>query len=252
MILLKSPQEVEKMRLAGEIVGGAHSRVRELMKPGITTAQVNRAVEEYIRGRGGTPAFKGYRGFPASICASVNEEVVHGIPGPRVLEEGDIIGVDIGVQAGGFYSDAAQTLPVGSPSAEVAHLLKVTRDALYAGIERARTGNRVGAVSHAVQSHVEGAGFSVVQSLVGHGIGRSMHEDPQVPNFGNPGDGPAIKIGMALAIEPMVNAGKAEVDVLDDEWTVVTRDGSLSAHFEHTVAITEDGPVILTVGAIEN
>jgi methionyl aminopeptidase len=252
MILLKSPQEVEKMRFPGEIVGGAHRRVREILKPGITTDQVDQAVEEYIRSRGGTPAFKGSRGFPASICASVNEQVVHGIPGDRVLEEGDIIGVDIGVQAGGFYSDAAQTLPVGSPSKEVARLLEVTREALYAGIEKARTGNRVGTVSHAVQTLVEQAGFSVVQSLVGHGIGRAMHEDPQVPNFGNPGDGPALKVGMALAIEPMVNAGKAEVDVLDDDWTVVTRDGSLSAHFEHTVVITENGPVVLTVGAIED
>jgi len=250
MILLKSPQEVEKMRRAGEIVAGAHRSVREMLRPGITTAQVDRVVEEYIRGHGGTPAFKGYRGFPASVCASVNEEVVHGIPGPRVLEDGDIIGVDIGVQAGGFYSDAAQTLPLGTPSVAVARLLEVTRAALLAGIEQAKAGNRVGDVSSAIQRRVEGAGFSVVQSLVGHGIGRSMHEDPQVPNFGRPGEGPALKVGMVLAIEPMVNAGSPDIEVLDDEWTVVTRDGSLSAHFEHTVAITDEGPMILTEGSI--
>jgi methionyl aminopeptidase len=180
----------------------------------------------------------------------VNEEVVHGIPGSRILEEGDIVGVDIGVQALGFYADAAQTVPVGNVSGDAERLLRVTREALYAGIEKARPGNRVGDVSHTVQSRVEENGFSVVRSLVGHGIGRSMHEDPQVPNFGKPGEGPELKSGMVLAIEPMVNAGAFDVEVLSDEWTVVTRDGSLSAHFEHSVAITDDGPVILTDGAI--
>ena len=250
MILLKSPKEVDEMRRPGEIVGGAHRRVREVLKPGVTTQEVDQEVESYIREQGGEPAFKGYRGFPASICISVNEEVVHGIPGTRVLEVGDIVGVDIGVKAGGFYSDAAQTLPVGSISADSERLLEVTREALYAGIAEARVGNRVGDVSHAVQLWVEKAGFSVVRTLVGHGIGRSMHEDPQVPNFGKPGQGPDLKAGMALAIEPMVNAGAPEVDVLSDEWTVVTRDGSRSAHFEHTVAITEEGPAILTDGAV--
>jgi methionyl aminopeptidase len=250
MILLKSPSEVEQMRLPGEIVGGAHERVREALKPGVTTAELDRLVEEYIREKGGTPAFKGYRGFPASVCASVNEEVVHGIPGSRTLEEGDIVGVDIGVRAGGFYADAAQTLPVGSVSKEAQDLLRVTRESLYQGIERARVGNRMGDVSHAIQEFVEKAGFSVVRSLVGHGIGRAMHEDPQVPNFGPAGKGPELKAGMALAIEPMVNIGRHEVEVLDDSWTVVTIDGSLSAHFEHTVAITDNGPVVLTEGAV--
>jgi methionyl aminopeptidase len=238
------------MRLPGEIVGGAHERVREALKPGVTTAELDRLVEEYIREKGGTPAFKGYRGFPASVCASVNEEVVHGIPGSRTLEEGDIVGVDIGVRAGGFYADAAQTLPVGSVSKEAQDLLRVTRESLYQGIERARVGNRMGDVSHAIQEFVEKAGFSVVRSLVGHGIGRAMHEDPQVPNFGPAGKGPELKAGMALAIEPMVNIGRHEVEVLDDSWTVVTIDGSLSAHFEHTVAITDNGPVVLTEGAV--
>jgi methionyl aminopeptidase len=250
MILLKSPREVKAMRRPGEIVAGAHARIREVLRPGITTAELDRVVERYIREAGGKPAFKGYRGFPAAACISVNEQVVHGIPGGRALQEGDIVGVDIGVQAGGFYADAAQTLPVGEPSEEAARLLKVTREALYEGIARVQPGNRVGDVSHAVQARVEADGFSVVRSLVGHGIGRSMHEDPQVPNFGAPGEGPVLQPGMALAIEPMVNAGRHEVEVLEDEWTVVTRDGSLSAHFEHTVAVTERGPVILTEGAV--
>ena len=250
MILLKSPDEVREMHRPGEIVGGAHEKVREAIRPGVTTREIDRLVEAYIREEGGEPAFKGYRGFPASICISVNEEVVHGIPGERVLEEGDIVGVDIGVQALGFYADAAQTIPVGGVSGDAERLLRVTREALYAGIQEARPGNRVGDVSSTVQERVEKNGFSVVRSLVGHGIGRSMHEDPQVPNFGKPGEGPELKAGMVLAIEPMVNAGGFEVEVLADEWTVVTRDGSLSAHFEHSVAITDDGPVILTDGAI--
>jgi methionyl aminopeptidase len=251
MILLKSPREVQEMQRPGEIVGGAHRRVREVVQPGVTTREVDELVEQYIREEGGKPAFKGYRGFPASICISVNQEVVHGIPGDRVLQEGDIVGVDIGVQALGFYADAAQTLPVGNVSEAGEQLLQVTREALYGGIAEAREGNRVGDVSHAVQTLVESHGFSVVRSLVGHGIGRSMHEDPQVPNFGKPGEGPELKAGMVLAIEPMVNAGGFEIEVLSDEWTVVTRDGSLSAHFEHSVAITENGPVILTDGSIE-
>lgn len=250
MILLKSPAEVDKMRRPGEIVGGAHRLVRERIRAGMTTAELDQLVEEYIRSQGGVPAFKGYRGYPASVCASVNDEVVHGIPGSRVLQDGDIVGVDIGVKAGGFYSDAAQTIPVGTISAEARRLLDVTREALHRGIEQARVGNRVGDVSHAVQTCVEKAGFSVVRSLVGHGIGRSMHEDPQVPNFGSPGKGPELKAGMALAIEPMVNVGGREVEVLEDAWTVVTADGSLSAHFEHTVAILDDGPEILTEGAV--
>jgi methionyl aminopeptidase len=250
VILLKSPGEVKTMSEPGAIVAGAHRRVREEIRPGMTTEELDRIVEDFIRGEGGVPAFKGYKGYPASVCASVNDEVVHGIPGRRVLEEGDIVGVDIGVKAQGFYGDAAQTLAVGAVGAEAEKLLSVTREALYAGIGQVKVGNRIGDISHAVQTLVEGAGYSVVRSLVGHGIGRSMHEDPQVPNFGSPGKGAELKPGMAIAIEPMVNAGGPEVDVLDDQWTVVTRDGSLSAHFEHTVVVTEDGPVILTDGAV--
>jgi methionyl aminopeptidase len=249
LILLKSPSEVREMSGPAEIVAGAHRKAREIVAPGITTREIDRAVEAYIRERGGSPAFKGYRGFPASVCASVNDEVVHGIPGDRILREGDIVGVDIGVKSGGFYSDAAQTLGVGRISPEAERLLEVTRSALYAGIAEVRPGRQVGDVSWAIQNLVERAGFSVVRSLVGHGIGRSMHEEPQVPNFGKPGQGPQLRPGMALAIEPMVNAGGYEVDVLDDAWTVVTADGSLSAHFEHTVVVTEDGAVILTEGA---
>ncbi|MEZ5063374.1 MAG: type I methionyl aminopeptidase [bacterium] len=250
MILLKSPRDLEKMSRPAAIVAGAHQRVRETLRAGMTTRDVDRIVEEYIRAEGGEPAFKGYRGYPASVCASVNDEVVHGIPGDRVLEPTDIIGVDIGVKAQGFYGDAAQTLAVGTASDVARNLMRVTREALYAGIGQARIGNRVGDISHAVQTVVEAAGYSVVRTLVGHGIGRSMHEDPQVPNFGSPGKGAELKVGMAIAIEPMVNVGGPDVDVLDDQWTVVTRDGSLSAHFEHTVVITEDGPVILTEGAV--
>jgi methionyl aminopeptidase len=250
VILLKSRAEVEAMKAPGRIVAEAHEKVRELVRPGVTTREIDRVVEEHIVKSDGTPAFKGYRGFPASICASVNDEVVHGIPGSRVLEEGDIIGVDIGVQFGGFYGDAAQTIGVGSISPEAEQLLRVTRDALYAGIKRAQAGNCVGDISHAVQELVEAAGCSVVRTMVGHGIGRSMHEDPQVPNFGNPGSGPKIRSGMVVAIEPMVNAGGHEVRMLDDQWTVVTGDGGLSAHFEHSVAITDEGPEILTRGAV--
>lgn len=250
MILLKSPSEVQEMLVPGEIVAGAHARVREVLRPGMTTGELDREVEAYIREKGGAPAFKGYRGYPASVCASVNDEVVHGIPGKRVLKEKDIIGVDIGVKAGGFYADAAQTLPVGGISAEAQELLRVTREALYLGIEKARVGNRLGDVSHAIQKCVESAGFSVVRSLVGHGIGRAMHEDPQVPNFGKPGEGAVLKAGMVIAIEPMVNAGGHDVEILEDKWTVVTADGSLSAHFEHSVAITEAGPMILTKGSV--
>ena len=250
MILLKSPSEVQEMRVAGEIVAGAHARAREIVRPGIRTLDIDREIESYIRDAGGAPAFKGYRGYPASVCVSVNEEVVHGIPGPRVLKDGDIIGVDIGVKAGGFYADAAQTLPVGRVSADSEQLLRVTREALYRGISKVAVGNRLGDISHAIQAHVESAGYSVVRSLVGHGIGRSMHEDPQVPNYGKPGEGAVLKAGVVLAIEPMVNAGAHEVEILDDKWTVVTRDGSLSAHFEHSVAVTESGPMILTDGAV--
>lgn len=246
MIILKSSEEIAVMRRAGRIVAECHARLREWVKPGVTTGELNDKVDELIRRRGGLPSFKGYRGYPASICTSVNEEVVHGIPGPRRLVEGDIVGIDIGACVDGFHGDAAYTYPVGRVDPEVQRLLQVTEEALYRGIEAAKVGGRLSDISHAIQRHVEQAGFSVVRDLVGHGIGRQMHEDPQVPNYGPPGRGVLLRPGMTLAIEPMVNAGSYHVRVLDDEWTVVTVDGKPSAHFEHTVALTPDGVQILT------
>jgi methionyl aminopeptidase len=212
----------------------------------MTTAALDRLAETFIRDHGGRPAFKGYRGFPASICPSVNDEVVHAIPGARRLDEGDVIGVDVGVEMNGYYGDSARTYAVGEVSAEAQRLMQVTREALLEGVARARGGNRVGDISHAIQTHVEHHGFSIVRSLVGHGIGREMHEEPQVPNFGLPDRGPRLMIGQVLAIEPMVNAGGPEVMTQPDGWTVVTKDGSLSAHFEHTVALGPNGPEILS------
>lgn len=246
MIVLKSPEEIAVMRRAGRIVAECHARLREWVKPGVTTGQLNDKVDELIRRLGGLPSFKGYRGYPASICTSVNDEVVHGIPGPRRLAEGDIVGIDIGACVDGFHGDAAYTYPVGQVDPEVERLLQVTEEALYRGIEAARVGGRLSDISHAIQTHVEAAGFSVVRDLVGHGIGRQMHEDPQVPNYGPPGRGVRLRPGMTLAIEPMVNAGTHYVKVLEDQWTVVTVDGKPSAHFEHTVALTPDGVEILT------
>jgi methionyl aminopeptidase len=219
------------------------------VKPGVTTADLDRLAEEFIIGEGAIPAFKGYRGYPATLCTSVNEEVVHGIPSARRLEEGDIIGIDVGAIVEGFYGDAAVTLPVGRISDEAARLIRVTEAALAAGLAQVRAGNRLSDISHAVQTVAEAAGYSVVTDFVGHGIGRNLHEDPQVPNFGKPGEGPRLKEGLVLAIEPMVNIGGHEVEVLSDRWTVVTRDKSLSAHFEHTIAITPDGPKVLTRAA---
>jgi methionyl aminopeptidase len=216
-------------------------------RPGVTTAALDRLAETFIRDHGGRPAFKGYRGFPATICPSVNDEVVHAIPGPRRLDEGDVIGVDVGVEMNGYYGDSARTFAVGEVSAEAKRLMQVTREALLEGIARARGGNRVGDISHAIQTHVEHHGFSIVRSLVGHGIGREMHEEPQVPNFGLPERGPRLMIGQVLAIEPMVNVGGPDVVTQPDGWTVVTKDGSLSAHFEHTVAVGPNGPEILSV-----
>jgi methionyl aminopeptidase len=216
------------------------------VRPGVTTAELDRLAESFIRDHGARPAFKGYRGFPASICPSVNDEVVHAIPGARQLNEGDIIGIDVGVEKDGYFGDAAYTFPVGEVDGRAATLLKVTREALMKGIEQARAGQRVGDISHAIQSHAELNGFSVVRELLGHGIGRQMHEDPQVPNFGPPGRGPRLMAGQVLAIEPMVNVGAPEVRTQPDGWTVVTRDHSLSAHFEHTVAVGADGPEILS------
>ncbi|HHT42958.1 MAG TPA: type I methionyl aminopeptidase [Firmicutes bacterium] len=248
MIILKSAEEIQTMRRAGRVVAQAHALVRELVKPGITTWDLDRAVEEFLMKQNAVPAFKGYHGYPASICASVNEVVVHGIPSREVvLEEGSIVSIDIGAFVDGFCGDSAWTYPVGNVAPEVQRLLTATEEALFLGIDEARVGNRLSDISHAVQKHVEEQGFSVVRDYVGHGIGREMHEAPQIPNFGPPGRGPRLKSGMTLAIEPMVNVGGYHVEVLTDNWTVVTRDKCWSAHFEHTVAVTDEGPVILTV-----
>jgi len=247
VIILKSPREIALMRAAGQILAAAVERFRDLVKPGISTLEIDREAEEFICARGASLAFKGYRGFPATICASINEEVVHGIPSPhRRVKEGDIISLDLGCVVDGYYADCAVTLAVGDVPQRVWELLTVTRESLERAIAECRQARRLGDVSHAVQSHVERHGFSVVRAFVGHGIGRALHEDPQVPNFGEPGRGPLLKPGMVLAIEPMVTMGSCEVRILDDHWTAVTQDGSLAAHFEHTVAVTEDGPEVLT------
>jgi methionyl aminopeptidase len=246
MIVLKSDRELAYMRDAGRIVAETHAELKKAVAPGITTLELDQIAEDYITQKGATPAFKGYHGFPASICASINEEVVHGIPGLRALESGDIISIDIGAVINGYYGDAAQTLPVGTISDDALNLLKVTEEALYKGIEQVKVGNRLTDISHAIQRHAEDNGYSVVRDYVGHGIGTKMHEAPQVPNFGLPGHGPRLKPGMCLAIEPMVNMGTYEVETLLDNWTVVTQDKQLSAHFEHSVAVTEKGPLILT------
>lgn len=250
MIILKSAQEIALIARASRVVALTIAFLRERVKPGVTTADLDRLAEEFIRREGGSPAFKGYRGFPATLCTSVNEEVVHGIPSSKKwLQEGDIIGVDVGAIVEGYYGDAAVTLPVGRISDEASRLLRVTEAALAAGLAKVKVGNRLSDISHAVQAVAEAEGYSVVRDFVGHGIGRNLHEDPQVPNFGKPGEGPRLKEGLVLAIEPMVNVGGREVEVLSDRWTVVTRDKSLSAHFEHTVALTSDGPKILTLAA---
>ncbi|HHT90022.1 MAG: type I methionyl aminopeptidase [Bacillota bacterium] len=247
MIILKSPEEIQAMRAAGRVVAQAHEVVRDLIRPGLTTLDLDRAVEEFLTKQNAIPAFKGYQGYPASICASVNEVVVHGIPSQDVvLQEGSIISVDIGAFVDGFCGDSAWTYPVGQIDSQTQLLLETTEKALFEGIEQARIGNRLSDISHAVQMRAEEQGFSVVRDFVGHGIGRQMHEAPQIPNFGPPGRGPRLKQGMTLAIEPMVNAGSYHVQILDDNWTVITRDNSWSAHFEHTIAISDEGPVVLT------
>ena len=235
------------MREAGRLVGEVLTELTARVKPGVTTAELDELAEARIRDAGAIPAFKGYHGYPATICASINEEVIHGIPsGRRVLNEGDVISIDVGASLDGYFGDSAVTLAVGQVSEEAATLLRVTEESLFKAIERVRPGGRISDIGHAVQAHVEAYGFSVVREFVGHGIGQRMHEEPQVPNYGEPGRGPRLTEGMVLAIEPMVNAGKPAVKVLGDGWTAVTRDGSLSAHFEHTVAVTADGPWILT------
>lgn len=246
MIILKSQEEIKKIAQSCDIVARTLNAVKAIVKPGITTAEIESFADAYITAKNAVPAFKGYRGYPASICTSVNNEVIHGIPSDRVLKEGDILGVDLGVYKDGFYGDAAYTFPVGKIRPEVERLIKVTEESLYIGIENAREGNRVSDISYSIQRHVESNGFSVVRAFVGHGVGSELHEEPQVPNFGPPGRGPRLRPGMTLAIEPMVNEGGYEVLILDDGWTAVTTDGKLSAHFEHTVLVTLNEPRILT------
>jgi len=246
MIVRKSKIEIETMGRAGRVVASTLALLGELVKPGVTTGELDEAAEEHIHSEGGVPTFKGYRGFPASICASPNSMVVHGIPGPYTLRDGDLISVDVGVTLDGFVADSAYTFAVGQVDGDAKRLLEVCQAALAAGIGEARAGNHVQDISAAVQRTTEGAGFSVVRSLVGHGIGRSMHEEPQVPNFGEPGRGPLLQPGMTLAIEPMINAGGPDVWMAEDRWSISTNDGSLSAHFEHTVAVTDNGPLVLT------
>ena len=250
MILLKSPRELEHMRAAGRILAEVKVLLQKLVKPGISTKEIDAEAEALIVSRGAVSAFKGYRGYPATVCASINEEVVHGIPSPkRKLKDGDIIGLDMGCIVEGYYGDCAVTLPVGTVPARVRELIDVTRESLDKAIVQCRVGNRIGDISHAVQTHCESHGFGVVRSFVGHGIGRALHEEPQVPNFGDAGRGPVLKAGMVLAIEPMVTMGSWEVQVLEDGWTAVTVDGSMAAHFEDTIAITDDGPDVLTRAA---
>ena len=246
MVILKSPEEIRKLRGNNLMIARILEALKKIIHPGVTTLELDRYCEELTLQKGAKPAFKGYRGYPFSLCTSVNEEVVHGMPSERRLEEGDIVSLDFGIYHQGLYGDAAVTVPVGEVSDEAVRLMRVTEGALYRAIEKARSGNRLGDISAAVQNHVEAAGYSVVRDLVGHGIGRSLHEDPQVPNYGREGRGIELRPGIVLAIEPMVNAGTHAVKVLQDGWTVVTADGKLSAHFEHSVAITENEPFILS------
>jgi methionyl aminopeptidase len=248
MIIYKSKDELEKMRVSGRITAGTIERVVAAVRPGVSTADLDAVAEGYIRDRGAVPSFKGYRGFPGSICTSLNNEIVHGIPAKRrVLKDGDLLSLDFGAIWEGFHSDSAVTVFVGEPpSSESEKLVRVTEEALEAGIAQIRPGGRITDISHAIQQSAEGAGFSVVREYVGHGVGRALHEDPQVPNYGAPGHGPEMRPGLVLAVEPMVNMGGWETAVLADDWTVVTLDGSLSAHFEHTIAVTDDGQEVLT------
>jgi len=246
VIIKKTPQEFDKIAAAGAILVKTLALVQSKLRPGVTTGELDEAAEKYIRSQGAEPAFKGYRGFPGSICASPNSMVVHGIPGPYRLSRGDILSVDVGVVLDGWVADAARTYPVGNVSPIARRLLRSTENALFDAVKECRVGNRLGDVSHAVQRQVEEDGFSVVRSLVGHGIGRDMHEDPQIPNFGEPGRGPELEEGMVLAVEPMVTAGRHAVRMGEDHWAIFSQDGSLAAHFEFTVAITAEGPRILT------
>ncbi len=245
--VLKTPDEIDAMAAAGALLAGCHDAVANAAAVGVTTAELDRIAEEFIRAHGATPAFKGYHGFPGSICPSINEQVVHAIPNDRALVDGDLLSIDIGLELDGWVADRATTLSIGAVSGLATRLVAATRQGLARGIEAARPGGHIGDIGHAVQTEIEGAGFCVVRALVGHGIGRSMHEDPQVPNFGRPGSGVPLVEGIVIAIEPMVNVGTPEIAMADDGWTISTADGSLSAHEEHTVAITADGPRILTM-----
>jgi methionyl aminopeptidase len=246
MILLKSLQEIAKMEVANRIVAEVLAGIKEKIRPGIETRELDELAEELCRQHKVEPAFKGYRGYPRSICVSVNEEVVHGIPGPRRLEAGDLVSLDFGVKYDGYYGDAAITVTVGQVGSRVQDLMEATEKSLYAGIAQVKAGNHLSDISHAVQAVVEEAGFGVIREFVGHGIGRSLHEDPQIPNFGPPGRGPTLQVGMTLAIEPMTSMGSWQVRILQDGWTAVTQDGSYAAHFEHSVALTENGVLILS------
>jgi len=246
MIAKRTESELDLMKRSGEVLRDCFLEIEKELRPGVTTGELDRIAEEFIRSRGATPAFKGYQGYPANICTSVNEQVVHGIPGPRALEEGDIVGIDIGVLREEYYSDASRTYGIGEVGEEAQRLMRVTKEALELAIDLARPGRHLSDISNAIQTHAEGAGYVVVRTLVGHGIGRRMHEEPQIPNFGPPGRGPLLEAGMVLAIEPMVNVGTSDVLTLNDNWTYVTVDGKLSAHFEDTVAVTGTGPLVLT------
>lgn len=246
MIAVRTPAEVEKLRRAGELVARVLDHVEELIRPGITTAELDAAAKAFIEAEGAKPAFLGYHGFPATLCVSIDDEVVHGIPGDRVIEDGQIVSVDVGVILDGYFGDSARTFAVGNVSEEALRLMEVTKEALQAGINAARPGNRIGAIGSAVSAVAENAGFGVVRALTGHGIGTQMHEPPQIPNFGSADEGDEIGAGMTFAIEPMLNAGGYEVVFMPDGWTVKTKDGSLSAHFEHTVSVTDGAPEILT------
>jgi methionyl aminopeptidase len=246
VIVCKSPAEIEKMRGASALVADVLAELAGLVAPGVSSLDLDVAAERMVRDGGGEPAFKGYRGYPCTLCASVNEQVIHGIPSKRALIDGDIISLDMGVKMGGFFGDSAVTVPVGRVSDEAQLLLRITQESLEKGIEQVRLGGRISDIGHAIQKHVEAHGFSVVREFVGHGIGASLHEEPQIANYGDPGRGPRLAEGMTLAIEPMVNLGRPGVKMLPDGWTAITRDGSLSAHFEHTVAVTKNGPLVLT------
>jgi methionyl aminopeptidase len=247
VIVCKSPAEIEKMRAANQVVARILEELAAMVAPGVSTADLDAAAEARVRAAGAEPAFKGYRGYPATLCASVNEQVIHGIPSKTPMKSGDIVSLDMGVKLNGYYGDSAVTVPVGTVGEDVTRLLRVTQEALEKGIAQVKVGGRISDIGHAIQAHVESNGFSVVREFVGHGIGASLHEEPQIANYGEPGRGPRLAEGMTLAIEPMVNMGKPAVKVLADGWTAVTRDGSLSAHFEHTVAVTKDGPLVLTM-----